>query len=602
MRSPRLFLLALAALAASCAGTPPRATAAAVPAARAAAAEPVRLTLVGVNDFHGQVEPHRTRLKDGQVLEEGGAATLAGYVARLRADNPEGVLLVDAGDLFQGTLPSNLTEGAVVIDVYNHLGFAAAAIGNHEFDYGPVGPGAMATRPGEDPLGALKARVRQARFPLLSANLREAATGERPAWTGNDGTHLVTVKGVKVGLLGLTTESTPDVTNPANVASLRFLPLAPAALEAARALRARGAQVVVAVAHAGGKCPELKNPRDTSSCERGDAEILAMLDALPPGTLDAVVAGHTHQPMGHFFGGVPVIETTGQSRSLGVVELYVDPASRRVLPERTRIQAAIPLCAKVDAESGTCDGRRLRERSGVRLVPATFLGAPVVPDAGVAELLAPALKVAEEAQRRPTGVAAATPLARGYAEEGALGNLVADALREASGADVAVMNPGGVRADLPAGPLSFGQVYEVLPFDNTVAVLQLTGAELRRLLELAHASDRGAVFAVSGLEVTLARCPGPQRLQGATLAGGRALEPGKTYRVALPDFLARGGDGLGPVTRALPPERADLTPVRGLDLREALIAYGQARGGTLAAPPLGRVRYMGVADCSSTPR
>ncbi|WP_164012993.1 bifunctional metallophosphatase/5'-nucleotidase [Pyxidicoccus trucidator] len=604
MRSPHPVLFVLAALAASCASTPPTAPAPeAGPTASAALGGPVRLTLVGLNDFHGQVEPHRTPLKDGQVVEEGGAATLAAYVARLRQDNPGGVLLVDAGDLFQGTLPSNLTEGAVVIDVYNHLDVAAAAIGNHEFDYGPVGPGAMATRPGDDALGALKARVRQARFPLLSANLREAATGQRPAWTGNDGTRLLTVKGVKVGLVGLTTEATPDVTNPANVASLRFLPLAPAAMEGARSLRARGAEVVVAVAHAGGRCPDLKNPRDTSSCERGgDAEILTMLDALPPGTLDAVVAGHTHQPMGHFFGGVPVIETSGQARSLGVVELYVDPASRRVLTERTRIQAAIPLCAQVDATRGTCDGRRLREQPAVRLVPATFLGAPVVPDAEVTRLLAPALATAREAQQRALGVSAATPLARGYTAEGALGNLIADALREAAGADVAVMNPGGIRADLPAGPLSFGQVYEVLPFDNTVALLQLTGAELRRLLELAHASDRGAVFAVSGLELTLARCPGPQRFQGATLVGGTALAPGKTYRVAVPDFLARGGDGVGPVTRALPPERVDLTPVRDMDLREAVIAYGKARGGTLQAPPLGRVRYMGVADCPGASR
>ncbi|HZI16172.1 MAG TPA: bifunctional metallophosphatase/5'-nucleotidase, partial [Myxococcus sp.] len=216
MRPSRIPLVALAALAAACAANPPRDTSGATGTATAAATAPVRLTLVGINDFHGQVEPHRHPLKDGQVVEEGGAALLAGYLARLRADNPEGVLLVDAGDLFQGTLASNLTEGAVVIDVYNHLGFAAAAIGNHEFDYGPVGPASTATRPGEDPLGALKARIRQAKFPLLSVNIREAATGKRPAWLGGDGTHLVTLKGVKVGLMGLTTESTPDTTHPVN--------------------------------------------------------------------------------------------------------------------------------------------------------------------------------------------------------------------------------------------------------------------------------------------------------------------------------------------------------------------------------------------------
>ncbi|WP_426753848.1 bifunctional metallophosphatase/5'-nucleotidase [Myxococcus sp. Y35] len=597
MHSFRVLVLALACGAAACAGSTPR-TAPVAPAP----AEPVRITLVGINDFHGQVEPHRTPLKDGQVLEEGGAATLSAYVARLRADNPDGVLLLDAGDMFQGTLPSNLTEGAVVIDVYNHLGVAAAAIGNHEFDYGPEGPGSMALGAGEDPLGALKARVRQARFPMLSANLREAATGKAPAWMGNDGTFLTTVKGVKVGVLGLTTESTPNVTNPANVTSLRFLPLAPAALDASRSLRARGAEVVVAVAHAGGKCADLRDPRDTSSCDRGDAEILAMLDALPPGTLDAVVAGHTHQTMGHFFGDVPVIETSGLARSLGVVELYVDPVRRRVIPERTRIQAAIPLCAKVDAASGSCDGRRLGAQPEVRLAPADFLGTQVVPDAQVAPLLAPALELAREAQHRQVGLVAPTPLVRGYTAEGALGNLVADVLRASARADVGVMNPGGIRADLPAGPLTFGHVFEALPFDNMVAVITLTGAELTRLMSLAHADERGAVFAVSGLEVTLDRCPGPRRLQGVSLTGGKPLQPEHLYRVALPDFLARGGDGLGPVTRALPPERADLSPVRGLDLRQALIDYGKAQGGTLAAPALGRVRYTGVAGCPHPPR
>ena len=139
-----------------------------------------------------------------------------------------------AGDLFQGTLASNLTEGAIVIDVYNHLGVTAAAVGNHEFDYGPVGPSPVPMKPGDDPLGALKARIQQARFPLLSANIREADTGQRPAWLGNDGTLLVTLQGVKVGIVGLSTPSTPTTTNPTNVASLRFEPLAPAAVEAAQ--------------------------------------------------------------------------------------------------------------------------------------------------------------------------------------------------------------------------------------------------------------------------------------------------------------------------------------------------------------------------------
>src|SRR5260370_23959599 len=118
-------------------------------AAQGPKAAPIRLTIVGTNDLHGWI---------------GGLPTFAGYLSILRADNPGGTLLLDAGDLFQGTLASNLTEGQVVVDVFNALGYQAASLGNHEFDYGPVGPVSVANAPGLDPFGALKERMKQAHF------------------------------------------------------------------------------------------------------------------------------------------------------------------------------------------------------------------------------------------------------------------------------------------------------------------------------------------------------------------------------------------------------------------------------------------------------
>jgi 5'-nucleotidase len=580
------LLLALTVLAASACRSAPQPSPEPVAAAPAQAptpapAEPVRLTVVGINDLHGWIAPHRTSLKGGIEVQEGGAATLASYLARLRADNPGGVVFLDGGDLFQGTLASNLTEGAVVIDVYNHLGLTAAAVGNHEFDYGPVGPSPVPMKPGEDPLGTLKERIRQARFPILSANIREAATGQRPEWLGNDGTHLVTVKGVKVGIIGLTTLSTPTTTNPTNVTSLRFEPMAPAILEAAKSLRGKGAEVVLGVAHEGGKCTGLENPRDLSSCDMKSGELYGVLEALPPGTLDAMVAGHTHQVMGHFIHGVPVIETYGLGRSIGYIELFVDPVSRKVLPDRTLIHAGIPLCAQVDAASRTCDARKLREQAEVRLEPATFLGAPVVPDAAVEQLIAPALARVKQEQHRELGVTVPVALKRDYQGESVLGSLLSDALREAAGVDVAFMNPGGLRADIDAGPLTFGDIYEVLPFDNTVAIVTMSGDELKRLLQIAYAK-RG-VFQVSGLKVSLAKCAGPDRFLGATLANGKPLVPAKLYRVAMPDFLARD---------PLPAGRVYLGLARPGTLRDELIAHWQRRKAPLAAPNLGRITYV----------
>jgi 5'-nucleotidase len=602
MDSSRLLFALVALAAAGCASAPrPAESSSQTPSSQAAPAEPLRLTLVATNDFHGWMMPHRTSLPGGLEVREGGAAVFAGYLARLRADNPGGVLLLDAGDLFQGTLASNLTEGAAVIDVYNRLGYAAAALGNHEFDYGPVGPRAV-PGPGEDAFGALTERIRQARFPLLTVNVREAASGQRPAWLGNDGTLLVTLHGVKVGVVGLTTPSTARIANPAHVSTLRFDDMGPATLEAAKQLRARGAEVVVGLAHAGGKCADLSNPRDTSSCDRKDGEILGLVETLPPGTLDVVFAGHTHQPMGHFFGDVPVLSTSGLGRSFGVVELFVDPVSREVLLERTRIQAAVPVCAQVDATSGLCDARKLKEQAEVRLVPATFLGGPVVPDPEVEALVAPALARVEEEQRRPLGVTVTEALGRNYEGESALGNVLTDALREMEKADVALLNAGGLRANLKAGALTYGDIYEVLPFDNTVALVTVTGDELRRLLVAAYGTGTG-VFQQSGLKVKLARCPGPERLRDVTLANGKPLEPARLYRVVMPDFLARGAAGLSTVLSQVPPERIDLGIGRELILRDALATWWKSRGAPISAPATGRISFVDEgAKCASAPR
>src|SRR5207244_3494633 len=124
----------------------------------------------------------------------------------------------------------------------------------HEFDYGPVGPVSVATEPSIDAFGALKERLKQAHFPLLAVNLYQAKTGERPSWLKDDGTLMVEVKGIKVGILGLVTPTTPFTTNPINVASLRFGSLIPETQQAARKLREQGADLVIAVAHAGEKC------------------------------------------------------------------------------------------------------------------------------------------------------------------------------------------------------------------------------------------------------------------------------------------------------------------------------------------------------------
>ncbi len=558
----------------ACATAEPKVDAPAAAPAAPAPAAPIHLTLIGTNDTHGWVTPNSV---EGEA-KVGGSAALAAYVKILRDENPGGVILLDAGDLFQGTLVSNLSEGAVVIDAFNAIGYDAAAVGNHEFDYGPVGVHVTAA-PGEDVFGALKARIAQAHFPLLSANIYEKATGLRPAWLPGDGTLIIERKGVKIGIVGLTTPQTPSTTLPINVESLRFAPLAPEAIAAAKSLRERGANLVIAVMHAGGKCTKWNDPHDTSSCDTDSGEVFQMLSQMPAGTLDAVVAGHSHAVIGHFFQATPVIESPGMGRFMGVIDLFVDPATRAVQPDATKISTLLPL----------------RDAPG-----ATFPAKPVVADAAVATLIAPALARVDELQHRKLGIDVPSAMHRNYEGESALGSFLSDSLRAEEKADVALLNPGGFRSDLKSGELTYGAVFEVMPFDNAIATLDVTGEELLKLLKAAYGGRKG-VFAASGLDITLSKCVSPDRLKAATLAKGKAISPKAHYRVVMPDFLARGGDGLQSVMTTLEPAHIDLGQNRELNMRDALVTYWQAQKKALEAPKPGRVVLTNdAAPCGSS--
>lgn len=596
----RLLLTATFALVAcqTPASSEPRVTTGApAPALPVSANQPVRITIVGTNDTHGWVSLQKETFPRGEI-RYGGLSLLGAYLEVLRKENVGGVVLLDAGDLFQGTLTSNLSEGAAVIEGFNVLGYDAAAIGNHEFDYGPVGPISAASQPSMDAFGALKARIAQAKFPLLSTNIYEASDGSRPRWLPGDGTVIIERKGLKIGIIGLTTPQTPTVTLPINVASLRFRPLGPEALAAATRLRERGADLVVATVHAGGRCADISHKEDTSSCDLDTAEVFEMMHTLPEGTLDAVVAGHTHAQIGQIVNGTPIIESFSFGRRFGFIDLYVDPKTKKVLPAQTAVNAAIELCETWDVETRSCDPKVLKARADqVTPVPTRFRGQIIHPVEAVAEALLPSEQATAALQVQPLGLEVPATLGRVYEGESPLGDLLADSLRALSKADVALMNPGGLRADLRQGPLTYGGIYEVIPFDNAVATLDVTGEQLERILTAAFAAKKG-VMQVSGVEVKLSHCLVPDRLRGFTLQGGKKWQATRRYKVVMPDFLARGGDGFGPVLSTIDPSQVDLAENRGTNLRDDLIAFWKQKKEPLKAPRTGRVAFVdSKEDC-----
>ena len=521
----------------------------------------VTLSIVGTTDLHGRVFPSD---------ERGGLAQLGGYLRNLRAARAVdggAVLLLDAGDTFQGGIESNLSEGALVVDAYNLLGYDALAIGNHEFEYGALD---TVSGDGESPdmRGALKAAAARARFPFLAANLIDEATERPVAWQNVGPSTIVDTAGLRVGIVGVMTRDGLTRTLAANVQGLRTAPLAPTVEAEARQLRQRGADVVVVLAHAGGWCARFDDPVDLSSCDH-DAEIFQLARQLPLRLVDAIVAGHTHAAVAHEVAGIPIVQAYSAGRAFARLDLTVERGAGVV---SARVFSPQALCAALGPDGSCMAGGA---------APPPYEGRLVEPDPSVVAAMQPELERVTRWRDAPLGVALETPLARNRdGLESPLGNFFADALLAAvPGADVAIglsARRGGLRADLPAGDLTRGPLYDVFPFDNRVVTLELTGTQLMQVLAGQVARARRGVPSVSGVRVHVT-CEGDGPEVQIVRSSGAPVGPAETLIVATTDsFAARAPFG----SAAIP---AGPTLASAPLVREAAAAWLTAHGGQLRA-------------------
>ena len=508
--------------------------------------EQINISIIGMNDVHGALAA------DGEV---GGLVNLSAYVDALRkARMKDGgaVLLIDAGDMWQGTLDSNLTEGATVVEAYNAMGVTAAAIGNHEFDFGPEGTRATPLEDGDDPRGALKQRIREAKFPVLAANLIDDSTGKPVDWEGVRPSVIVDAAGIKVGVIGVMTTRALVTTIAANIQGLSIDPLAAAITREARQLRRDGADLVVVTAHAGGRCEDFSDPSDVSSCVMS-AEIMRVANDLEPGLVDHIIAGHTHNPMAHVFNGISITSNSSRTHSFGRVDFRIDNESRDVIDRKV-----FPPHRNTAALDGEYEGYSL------------------IIDPAVVRIAASAEAGARELKERKLGVRLAGPFELVPDIESAMSNLMTEAILESFDADIAIHNVfGGIRAGLPAGDLTYGSVYEMFPFDNIVTIHEITGADLRRIIANKTNTHRKAGFA--GMRVVVS-CDDEGMQVEMRLEDGREIEDDDSIRIIANDFLALGGDGV--LTPVIPDGGFELRQDMPLT-RDALVAWFSRQGESL---------------------
>jgi len=539
-------------------------TAACTPTPLAPDKEFVVITVLGTNDVHGELIPQSDR---------GGITTFSGYVAAVREAraNDGGVLLVDAGDMWQGTLESNLSEGAAVAEAYNALGYAAAAIGNHEFDFGPEGPKSIPEVVEDDPQGALRQRAPELDFPLLAANLIDASTNQRVDWENVQSSTLVTRAGIDIGIIGVLAIDALQTTIAANTVGVRVAPLTESIITEAQSLRAAGASLIVVVAHSGSRCAEFDDPLDLSSCDTS-GEIMRVADEIPNGLVEHIVAGHVHQGIAHVVNGIAITSSYSNTRAFSRVDFAFEHGSgslvdRRIFPPQFN-------CVHALDENGRCayvsDETRAR---------ATYEGRPVVPMEKVAAIAERAREIAAQRQAEKVGVFLETPMTLHEQPETVLGNLLTDAVLESNDADISIHNVyGGIRAELPQGEVTYGSLFRVFPFDNRVSVIELSGLDVRKIIaNQVHNHRRRAGF--SGMRVFVS-CEAGQMLVRMIRSDGREIEDSDTLRVVANDFLLLGGDNV--LTPVIPEDGFEIpngTPL----VRDTLVEWFKERGGSMSA-------------------
>ncbi len=397
----------------------------------------------------------------------------------------EDTLALDAGDTFHGLTLINLSRGSNMAMLMNLSGFDAMTPGNHDFNFGSQ---------------RLIELARILNFPVLSANLMDKDKTQyifRP-YKSYD------FNGVKVAVIGLSTPEIAYKTNPFNVKDVAFADPIAAAQELIPKLRASH-DVVIGLMHMG---------LDKSSVITTEQVVKAV-----PG-FDVIIDGHSHTtlPKGMKVGNTLICQTGRYGHALGKVELVVKDHKLR------KVQAS------------------LLNRQGVEKLAKT-------PDEGVAQALQEInMQVKMETEtvvaESPRELTAAREIVR--TQESELGNLTADALRQATGADVAVVNGGNLRTSLPAGKITKGAVLDVFPFNNRVFTLAVDGKTLKSMLELSVQylpAAFGGFLDVSGMTFTVdTKAPAGQRVSEVKVQG-QPLAESKNYTVAVNDFTAFGGDG-----------------------------------------------------------
>eukprot|EP01133_Synstelium_polycarpum_P013489 gene13489-15892_t len=443
------------------------------------------ITILYTNDFHSAFDPVPAYwLKDSPKL--GGAGQLSTMIGQLRAKE-KNTFLFDAGDMFTGML-SNVSQGELLMEMMMSMHYDAMGIGNHEFDYGSK--------------NFLK-QINRVPFPVLGANIFYKGTEipyARP-YT------ILEKNGIRLGVIGIVGLDAFSVLWQEGSAGLEFRDPVPITQKIVAELKPQ-VDLIVVLAHQGKTGPQQTDAEARPEVQRDVKEDIDFCSVVPG--IDIYIGGHAHKGMERPYkepvNGALIVQTYGYGTRLGYL---------KVLFKDKKITSYTGELLKVWSDRYPADSLVQAKINAYKEKFAPQIGIPLG-----------SLK---------------NRLVRDYMRESSLGCFIADVIRETTNTDVAFENAGGLRADLPQGTITNGNVLDAVPFFNTLSVLEMTGKQIKEVLEQSFSLERG-MMQVSGLKAWYdLKKPVGKRLVRLQI-GSALVQDSKIYRVGTNSFIADGGD------------------------------------------------------------
>ncbi|WP_243357360.1 5'-nucleotidase C-terminal domain-containing protein [Bacillus litorisediminis] len=424
-----------------------------------AATETVKVQLLGVNDLHGYIAETAEvdYNEDGVTDKVGTLSYMATYMEQLEAQNPN-TLLVHAGDMIGGSpLVSAYFQDEPVVEIMEEMGFDVGTIGNHEFDEGIAELERMVNG-GTHPDGKGSPEYDGMNFPVIAANAFDKSTGELIL----EPYYVAEVAGQKIGFIGVVTTETPDMIIRTGNENLEITSEVEAINKYAKELKDQGVQSIVVLAH---------NPVSQDGPQEGTTDAAYIAENVDD-EVDVIFAAHNHSVVDRVVDNKLIVQAWEYGKAFSAVNIEIDPATGDIVNKEGEI---------------------------------VFVDQSVEPDEEVQTIIDTYEAKVEDVKAEVAGTTEAV-LEGGYAGRGevgdnALGNLIADGMKWSMGADIALMNGGGIRNDIQAGEITFGELFSVQPFSNVNVKFELTGYELLDVLNN-QINSYGPDFSISGFTYT----------------------------------------------------------------------------------------------------